>query len=794
MKKSTLVALSFASLAVILGWKLGEIIRLDTSFFARKSRYLVFMGWLFLLIFFVRQKRWSVSAFLALINVFSFLYYRPLTEWMMNVGSDALAEMKSYSFSEALFILESVAFLTPEWSLEKLVKHALIALVFYLTIEFGIRKCQSWRIELEKFALAAVAVLFLAIPISMVFGRTSSLFDDATEHYRNLSANFSESAFVQDFTRKGLKLLVYIGESTTSMHMGIYQYPINTSPHLSKLHKMNELLVFRKVFSTHTHTSPSLLEALSLKVGSDNEFSVIEKRMRVILPRLLQENGVKTYYVSNQGQSGSWNSASSVIFGNTESRHSVVSKHMGNLEYMLERPYDHDLFASNIPDILNLTEEDSAVVFFHSYAGHGNYEQWIPKKFHLGLDGYLSSEDPEAVVGSKGSSLEHVNEYDNAIRYIDFSLHSAIQLVSDHSEPVVFIYFSDHGESPFSGLGHDSSRFVHEMVRVPFLIYFNRAARTAYPELFQRYLGLSETDAVSTLAQLPYTIIDLLGGGSMEESRQLNLIGEFREPHEMSPILVRQISNGISYVALGPIGSPVPDENLVDATDRATQVFVASEEYDGICYHGANTLGTAIRGAMVADCLEFDLVVEDGFFSVYHPPQESVNLEMTKIIDIARSGGLGVWIDGKNLDVAANCDLFLERMDSLPPLREQILVEFPSATEVDASVLRCTNGLHDLGIKTSYYVPTHLAVSCSEALSGNVDCEELRDRLYTAYQSGAFTDYSFDIRGYAAMKSIPFAGELSWNAWGVDLDMLRSMGSANQFEMIIMNTSDPNGR
>ena len=39
---------------------------------------------------------------------------------------------------------------------------------------------------------------------------------------------------------------------------------------------------------------------------------------------------------------------------------------------------------------------------------------------------------------------------------------------------MILIYFADHGESPATARGHDSSRLTYEMLHVPFLIYFNQ--------------------------------------------------------------------------------------------------------------------------------------------------------------------------------------------------------------------------------------------------------------------------------------------------------------------------------
>ena len=62
----------------------------------------------------------------------------------------------------------------------------------------------------------------------------------------------------------------------------------------------------------------------------------------------------------------------------------------------------------------------------------------------------------------------------------------ALKEISKLNKPVVFIYTSDHGESPLTGQAHDSSRYIWEMSAVPFLIYFNEEAKLKYPDLFEK--------------------------------------------------------------------------------------------------------------------------------------------------------------------------------------------------------------------------------------------------------------------------------------------------------------------
>ena len=80
------------------------------------------------------------------------------------------------------------------------------------------------------------------------------------------------------------------------------------------------------------------------------------------------------------------------------------------------------------------------------------------------------------LLGKNSSNYNLLKEYDTAIKYIDQSLEKTVNCTFAkaklNNRPAVFIYFSDHGESPASGRGHDSARLTYEMLHVPFIIIF----------------------------------------------------------------------------------------------------------------------------------------------------------------------------------------------------------------------------------------------------------------------------------------------------------------------------------
>jgi hypothetical protein len=202
------------------------------------------------------------------------------------------------------------------------------------------------------------------------------------------------------------------------------------------------------------------------------------------------------------------------------------------------------------------------ITVLHSYAGHGKYLENIPHEFRIPVDGTLGGISAQGLFGVRlgfveSRAVSDLDAYDSAIRYISYSVTKVLHKSQADPQPRVVIYFSDHGESPLSVAGHDSSRFIDEMARVPFVLYFNSAARAKYPDLYKKYaaLALASKTRISTLAQLSSTIMDLLNvrvfGPSVSE------IGSDMNGR-IAPIISRKTSVGESSIDLNhdAIGGP----------------------------------------------------------------------------------------------------------------------------------------------------------------------------------------------------------------------------------------------
>ncbi len=214
-----------------------------------------------------------------------------------------------------------------------------------------------------------------------------------------------------------------------------------------------------------------------------------------------------------------------------------------------------------------------------------------------------------------------------------------------------------------------------------------------------------------------------------------------------------------------------------------------------ICYHRANSVAKALRAASVVKCIEFDLVVDNGTLSIRHPPSKPTGFQLMHVFDIADFRDNDLWIDSKNIQDPAACEVLAEFLEEHHSRVGVVLVEFPSnATQRHKDLYACSKRIQATGARTSYYVPTDKGLACSaDSRRQSTACVELEQALRLAVESGLFTDFSFDFSSYSAMKEIPISSALRWNTWSINLRDFESF-PRSRFGFVIVDTSDdPNG-
>ena len=120
--------------------------------------------------------------------------------------------------------------------------------------------------------------------------------------FLNQSVNAPSQWDIQSFTPKYKNYILIIGESMRKDYMSLYGFPLKTTPFLERV----KGTVFENYYSAAPNTQPSLQHTLyraekGETVYTDNIISLAKKA------------GVKTYWISNQGKIGEFDTMASRI-------------------------------------------------------------------------------------------------------------------------------------------------------------------------------------------------------------------------------------------------------------------------------------------------------------------------------------------------------------------------------------------------------------------------------------------------------------------------------------------------
>ena len=310
----------------------------------QQPEYLCLLGVSLITAAFVVKRYWTASLMAAFTAMAWVIYYESISVWLLGLGADSFSETQIFDLHEALFFIPSMlSIFVPFIAYRRLTLYITVGFfVFYALIV--LRRRGHFSIQ-ATFVFCLLTGLCLSVTaLSILATRATSSYRSNTEIFNTAAKNFAHAGVSMVFDRP-LNVVVYLGESTTAMNMGLYGYPRDTSPNLMRLAKQDHgVLVFKNVLSTFIHTSDSLLEALSIGLQKDQDLLPITLRARMSLPDLLKHNHIQSYLLSNQGEEGTWNMAGSIIFKHAQKQYSVATTRMGNAEYMIDRPFDADFF------------------------------------------------------------------------------------------------------------------------------------------------------------------------------------------------------------------------------------------------------------------------------------------------------------------------------------------------------------------------------------------------------------------------------------------------------------------
>jgi glucan phosphoethanolaminetransferase (alkaline phosphatase superfamily) len=255
-----------------------------------------------------------------------------------------------------------------------------------------------------------------------------------------------------------LLVVLVVGESLRSDHLGVNGYARDTTPRLAALGP--ELLSFPDVASTANWTDHAVPGIVSLRMGA---------RCASVL-QTFAEAGYRTAWLSNQ-EILPYSSGADVV------EHAINSQ-----DFHLRTD------ANLLPMFTSFVRQAGPrqLVVLHMIGSHIPYEErytatsrvFTPTLSDLGVRQPLPADKQAAI-----------NSYDNTVIETDKFLARVIDLLRAEQRPAVVLFTSDHGENLFDDERH---LFMHAQkgptrydTHVPLLAWMNRPYQAAYPAVAQ---------------------------------------------------------------------------------------------------------------------------------------------------------------------------------------------------------------------------------------------------------------------------------------------------------------------
>ena len=678
---------------------------------------------------------------------------------MGTVGADSLTEMLSTNLREATaYSLQALSTLNISGkqllvALSPAAFYALLALFARLS---GLR---------PKPAAAILSLAVSAGALVVLLTRDTLLLYAAYQDAQLIQQRLAQAtrAELKCFARQrsGPRLVVYIGESTNRELYRALAERIEASPF------KDNVVMFGQVISPHSHTTPSLLRELTISDDPlADQLKYDTELWRANLVSVLNGMGIGADWYSNQGRD-EWPTK---LFAQEANREYFQQQGWGSSSTGYHKP-DSELLPLPLHAIQT---PERSTIFFHSYAGHIPYCDNLPAGTPPVSPDVRTRLPFKAAFGdlailNQQRHLWEINCYDRALAYIAVNLDLVMQEMWTAAEPMVLVYFSDHGEDVLDGTGHDSGSATYRKIEVPLVVFFNAAARRQFGREFEA--ARANKDTRYSLAWISDSLVDIAG-----LTYKRDLLSIFRPlrptPDRYSSL---RMDHGKRFVIA--VDGDRDAQGVASLTDielyqkrRLIRSFPGDWQ-NRICAHRADSWMKFNEALEVFPCLEIDVVLAAAAQQVYvfHPPKANTYLTLKDLMSGQPGGWSRLWLDTKNLD-PSNAKFYLQYLNELfaPAQRPGILIETSLDTPHDALTQGMLADFRASGYGLSYYLPTKEGIRCSQSPAA-VGCAEFALHVLTTISNLPYSSLSFDVRAKLLAKAVQRRHNIQLNTWDAGL-------------------------
>ena len=215
-----------------------------------------------------------------------------------------------------------------------------------------------------------------------------------------------------------------------------------------------EFLIFQNAYASWSQTVPVLQRALT----EQSQYNQKEFYNSISIIDAAKKSGYKTYWFSNQGRYGEYDSAITLVAKTAD------------FSDWTDDAYD---FSDKEDEILlkffeKVNPAENNFIVFHLMGSHIYYNNRYPRSFK------------KWVTADGTGMMTSAAAYSNTILYTDFVLSKFFDYAKENLNLQAMIYFSDHGED--LQISHNPDVFSYEMVRIPFFIYLSPDYEKIFPE------------------------------------------------------------------------------------------------------------------------------------------------------------------------------------------------------------------------------------------------------------------------------------------------------------------------
>lgn len=281
-------------------------------------------------------------------------------------------------------------------------------------------------------------------------------------------------------------VIFIIGESASRDYMHIYTpgFPYDDTPWMEEMTQNPGFILYQNTYSSWTQTVPVLERALTEKSQyNDKEFFESASLLDVA-----KKIGYKTYWFSNQGRYGQFDSAITMVAKTADEAEWTDDS------YTFTSKYDEEL----LPYLTRIDPHANNFIVLHLMGSHIYYNNRYPDEWAK----FASAEGD--------STMTSAPSYANSVLYTDHILKEIFDYAQKNLNLRAMVYFSDHGEN--LKISHNPDVFKFDMVKIPFFIYLSPEYRAAFPRRSE--ILASRREAYFTNDMMYDTVCGLLGAPS----------------------------------------------------------------------------------------------------------------------------------------------------------------------------------------------------------------------------------------------------------------------------------------